>query len=138
MATAAMAFVGLSLLTRTLARGCRRCRRVLDTARIDFGPDTYPALERALAQGETALAELRSLTAPAQLDRVAMIYLQHCPGCRALGSAQVFDQQLRGDGYETRQKGAEKDLSAGEIAVLVDILDSRAQVESAAGVAGSP
>jgi len=92
----------------------------------------------ALAQGETGLAELRGLPAPAQPDRVAMIYLQHCPGCRALGSARVFDQQLKGDGYETRQKGAEKDLSAGEIAVLVGILDFRAPVQSAAGADGSP
>lgn len=73
---------GAALIGRSFGRGCRRCRRPLETIRIRFPAETYEALRDAVDRGGAkAIAELHTLPSRPLGEDAATLRLERCPSC---------------------------------------------------------
>ncbi|MCA9599121.1 MAG: hypothetical protein KC776_37680 [Myxococcales bacterium] len=122
-----LVLVGLALFATAFPKGCRRCKRAFDSTGVSFPGNYYGAIEQALSNGdEHGLLQMQ--TAPLASGEIAKINIEHCAGCRALGTAQVERSRYNGQYSETLETGALHVVTGSMVATLANVTAARTQM----------
>ncbi|MGE0785979.1 MAG: hypothetical protein AB7S26_09845 [Sandaracinaceae bacterium] len=101
----------LASLAWVFPNGCKRCGQLLTTRVGVYRPELYDALAQAVAQptpqAVQQLAPHRTLEA---LPRRALVTLEHCPECRAVGVAFVAEETHK-DYWHTERTSPHMELA---------------------------